>query len=191
MVGTVNVGIGRAAIIHAVATQGSLLIPSYDLHQDRRRGLKSLRSLESLLTSSLSLELIRALHRTYINLNRHGSTSLFRWRKYPLGLSDANATSWTEGLAISVSSATLVDSGLSVKFQSASYTVSVSNRWTFTADRGHTFVLPGCWSGFMECRKSCNWTTSRTFFRYQCNFLISLVIRQVGCDIAYPSSFFL
>ena len=133
-------GIGLSNIIHAVATQG-FPVASYPTTYIKIVGEAEISEVLGVFADELFISGTYSGSSSYVyQLEPHGSTSLFRWRKYPLGLSDANATSWTEGLAISVSSATLVDSGLSVKFQSASYTVSVSNRWTFTADRGHTFV---------------------------------------------------
>lgn len=133
-------GIGLSNIIHAVATQG-FPVASYPTTYIKIVGEADISEVLGVFADELFISGTYSGSSSYVyQLEPHGSTSLFRWRKYPLGLSDANATSWTAGLAISVSSATLVDSGLSVKFQSASYTVSVANRWTFTADRGHTFV---------------------------------------------------
>jgi len=57
-----------------------------------------------------------------------------------LGMSNSNATTWSTGHSILMSGSTPLDNNLSVSFISPSYLISASTKWTFTANKGHSFM---------------------------------------------------
>ena len=74
-------------------------------------------------------------------LEPDGTGNTFRWRKFGLGATEAEATVWATGVAIATAGAAAFDEGLVATFVSPTYAVSVPSvtRWTFTANKGHSF----------------------------------------------------
>eukprot|EP00227_Mantoniella_beaufortii_P007969 CAMPEP_0197578958 /NCGR_PEP_ID=MMETSP1326-20131121/3043_1 /TAXON_ID=1155430 /ORGANISM="Genus nov. species nov., Strain RCC2288" /LENGTH=1667 /DNA_ID=CAMNT_0043142265 /DNA_START=375 /DNA_END=5378 /DNA_ORIENTATION=- len=133
-------GVGLSNVINAVPTQG-YLVAKYPTTYIKIIGASSISEISGSLADELTVSGIYTALSSYVyQIEPHSSSILFRWRKYPLGMSDANATGWSSGHTIVVSGATSLDNNLSVAFRSVSYSVSASNRWTFIANRGHTFV---------------------------------------------------
>lgn len=133
-------GVGLSNVINAVATQG-YLVAKYPTTYIKIIGAPAISEITGALADELAVSGIYSGLSSYVyQVEPHLSSSLFRWRKYPLGLSDANATEWETNHAIVVTGATSLDSNLSVTFQSPSYSTSATNRWTFTANSGHSFV---------------------------------------------------
>lgn len=133
-------GVGLSNVINAVATQG-YLVAKYPTTYVKIIGTPAISEITGALADELAVSGIYSGSSSYVyQIEPYASDDLFRWRKYPLGLSDANATSWSSGHAIVVSGGTSLDGNLSVTFQSTSYSASATNRWTFTANSGHTFV---------------------------------------------------
>jgi hypothetical protein len=133
-------GVGLSNVINAVPTQGYLVV-GYPTSYIKIIGTPAFSEVSGSLSDELTVSGIYSGLSSYVyHIEPHGSSILFRWRKYPLGLSDANATLWFTGYAIVVSGAILLDNDVSITFRSASYSVSASNRWTFVANRGHTFA---------------------------------------------------
>lgn len=133
-------GVGLSNVINAVPTQG-YLVARYPKTYIKIIGTPAISVITGALADELTVSGSYSGLTSYVyQVEPYGSANLFRWRKYPLGLSDTNATSWSSGHAIVVSGATTLDSNLSVTFQSASYSTSATTRWTFTANSGHTFV---------------------------------------------------
>ena len=133
-------GVGLSNVINAVATQG-YLVAKYPTSYVKIIGTPAISEITGALADELAVSGTYSGLSSYVyQIEPHTSNNLFRWRKYPLGLSDANATDWSLNHAIVVTGATSLDSNLSVTFQSTSYSTSATNRWTFTANSGHTFV---------------------------------------------------
>lgn len=134
-------GVGLSNVINAVATQG-YLVAKYPTTYIKIIGAPAISEIGGALADELAVSGTYSGSSSYVyQIEPHASDTLFRWRKYPLGLSDANATVWSfNNHAIVITGATSLDSNLSVTFKSASYSAAATTRWTFTANSGHTFV---------------------------------------------------
>ena len=136
-------GVGLSNIINAVPTHG-YLAADYPTAYLKIVGAAAVSAVSHLgyLEDDLTVTGTYTGTSSYVyQLEPHGTTSQFRWRKYALGSTEAEASAWTTANAIVTgSSSTAIDEGLSATFASSAYAVSVANRWTFTANKGHTFV---------------------------------------------------
>jgi len=136
-------GVGLSNIINAVPTHG-YLAADYPTAYLKIVGAAAVSAVSHLgyLEDDLTVTGTYTGTSSYVyQLEPHGTTSQFRWRKYALGSTEAEASAWTTANAIVTgSSSTAIDEGLSATFASSAYAVGVANRWTFTANKGHTFV---------------------------------------------------
>jgi hypothetical protein len=133
-------GIGLSNIINAVATQG-YLVGRYPTTYVKIVGAPAVSIVTGALADELTVSGVYSAVSSYVyQVEPFSAGNNFQWRKYPLGLSDANATVWSTTNAIVVTGATLLDSNLSVTFRTTAYSISATNRWTFTANSGHSFV---------------------------------------------------
>ena len=134
-------GVGLSNIINAVPTHG-YLAAVYPTAYLKIVGAAAVSPVSGVLADELTVSGTYTGDSSYVyQLEPHGTTSQFRWRKYALGSSEADAGSWTTANAVVTgSSSTTIEFGLSATFLSSTYAVGSVNRWTFTANKGHTFV---------------------------------------------------
>ena len=134
-------GVGLSNIINAVPTHG-YLAANYPTAYLRIVGAAAVGAVSGVLSGELTVSGTYTGTSSYVyQLEPHGTTSQFRWRKYALGGTEADAGAWTNANAVVTgSSSTTIDAGLSATFASSSYAIGAVNRWTFTANKGHTFV---------------------------------------------------
>ena len=134
-------GVGLSNIINAVPTHG-YLAANYPTAYLRIVGAAAVGAVSGVLSSELTVSGTYTGTSSYVyQLEPHGTTSQFRWRKYALGGTEADAGAWTNANAVVTgSSSTTIDAGLSATFASSTYAIGAVNRWTFTANKGHTFV---------------------------------------------------
>ena len=131
-------GTGLSNVINAVATQG-YLIANYPTTFLKIRGEPSISAVLGERADELIVTGTYSGHSSYvyqIEPDADAATN-YKWRKFPLGSSDADATPWSPK---AINDGNPFDSGLTLAFSSAQYVASPSIRWTFTANRGHMFV---------------------------------------------------
>ena len=134
-------GVGLSNIINAVPTHG-YLAADYPTAYLKIVGAAAVSAVSGVLPDELTVTGTYTGTSSYVyQLEPHGATNEFRWRKYALGSTEADASAWsTENAIVTGSSSTEIDEGLSATFASSAYDVGAANRWTFTANKGHTFV---------------------------------------------------